>query len=144
MYKDRVITLVIGLLCGAAVAAVPLTQKANALQQQIAQLQQQQNALLAQRSELAKRDLPVEIRYREHVLFQTGAQLIIQNVSGSDLPVTAEFTRADSPPMTRELVVPANGFVSVDARQGWAFEPGDSIKLHNPSFRDWYNPSIRW
>lgn len=149
---------IMGLVAGVVVVGAPVgryayivTQQKGDLEAQVVNLQarnsrleQAGQQLLTKAQQLAKRDLPVSILYRQHVLFVTGAQLIIKNNSGSDLPITAEFDRADSPSVTREVVVPANRFVTIDSRQGWAFEPGDSIKLHNPQFRDWVNPSIRW
>ncbi|HEX4051176.1 MAG TPA: hypothetical protein VHY19_09880 [Steroidobacteraceae bacterium] len=149
---------VMGLVAGVVVVGAPVgryayivTQQKGDLESQVMDLQarngrmqQAGQQLLAKAQQLAKRDLPVSILYRQHVLFVTGAQLIIKNNSVSDLPITAEFDRPDSPSVTREVVVPANGSVTQDSRQGWAFEPGDSIKLHNPEYRDWINPSIRW
>lgn len=144
---NRAVPLIFGLICGALLAGVPMGYRLNAANQRIAELQDQQAALRTEAnqriSQLAKRDLPVEIKYRR-AFFWGGSVLIVQNTSGQDLPITAQFSRAGAPSMTRELVVPVNGAVTVGAAQGWAFVPGDSIKLQNPKFRDWYNPSINW
>jgi hypothetical protein len=97
---------------------------------------QQERAL-----ELAKPDLPVRVALRR-ALLGAGQVLTVQNVSSSDLPITADLGRADAPSQTRELVIPHNGIREMGEQQGWAFLVGDSVALRNPRFRDWRNPPL--
>lgn len=140
---------------GFLLAAIPLGYYVSQLQGQIAQLKDQVNSnanTVAQLNarvranadtinKLAKQDLPVRVATRP-ALLSGGRVLLIQNLTSTELPVTATFGRAGAPSQTRELVIPPNGTQQIGEREGWQFASGDSVKLSNPTYRDWSNPNL--
>jgi hypothetical protein len=141
--RGRLVPLLLGLVAGALLAAIPIGNTALKLQAQldtansnIAQLQAGITQLQQERVQLGKRDLPVQVSFRHGVL-SAGLVLTLHNVSRSELAVSASFSREGASPQSRQLVLPPDGVREVGEREGWAFVTGDTVVLTNPSFREW-------
>lgn len=130
----RVTTLLIGIIAGGLVTWFSLKPSLHSAHSQI-------DRLVTARQRLTNHGLPVVVRLR-HALTGDGMVLTVQNISSSDLPISAEFSRSGTPTQTRELIVPASGVAQIGAQEGWTFAAGDSVTLHSEGFRDWQNPSL--
>ena len=130
----RLTTLLIGIIAGGLVTWFSLKPSLDSAHSGI-------DRVVTARQRLTRHGLPVVVRLRR-ALNGDGMVLTLQNVSSSDLPISAELGRSGSPTQTRELNVPANGVAQIGAEQGWAFAAGDSVTLHSEGFRDWRNPSL--
>ena len=130
----RVTTLLIGIIAGGLVTWFSLKPSLDSARSRM-------DRLVTARQRLTRHGLPVVVRLR-HAQTGDGMVLTVQNVSSSDLPISAELGRAGTRTQTRELIVPASGVAQIGAEQGWAFAAGDSVTLHSEGFRDWQNPSL--
>jgi hypothetical protein len=130
----RITTLLVGIIAGGLVTWFCLKPSLESAHSRI-------DRLVTARQRLTDHGLPVVVRLR-HALTGGGMVLTVQNISSSDLPISAEISRSGTPSQTRELIVPASGVAQIGGQQGWSFAAGDSVTLHSEGFRDWRNPSL--
>lgn len=121
-------------VAGALIVGVPLGVYADRMSRQVDQQQ-------TQIEQLEKPDLPVSVRARR-AIFGQGYVVLIHNNIGQTLSVRVTVSRAGVDPRILNMVINPNGLQELGQRQGWAFAPGDSLRMANPRFRDWVTTGL--
>jgi hypothetical protein len=84
--------------------------------------------------------LPVNVKFRPSLLGQrAGYVLVIENTSGSPLPLMANLTHASVNDSRRyDLYIPARSQTDISKLiNGWTTEHGDRVTLENANYKSW-------
>lgn len=97
-----------------------------------AELEQLEN-IAQQRIDAANlKEVQVMVSFRK-ALLSSGQVAIIRSTSGQSIAITAVISRPSSnQSISREMALDPNQMVEIGQREGWAFIPGDVIKIEQP------------
>ena len=84
-----------------------------------------------------KPTLPLSVKSRPAILGSGLVVVITNNSPGSQIPVLVTITSPKTnATTTKQVVINPKQSVEIGYAQGWAFSPGDKLKLFNNDYRE--------